>query len=149
MRRSINLNPVVSLARALGLCIRGKAHFVGGEVGSVVRNGDDFVIFRHISVDPGGTPDKKPGAILKVRFLFARGSARVNMKLSLIPIPFIIGVPGFRSKRWMLGRETGEFQGVYEWDTEAAAEAYMTSFAIRLMKRRARPGTLSHEITAA
>ena len=73
----------------------------------------------------------------------------MNKKLSLIPIPFIIGAPGFRSKRWMLGQETGEFQGVYEWDTMAAAEAYMTSFAIRLMKRRAIPGTLLHEITAA
>ena len=46
----------------------------------------------------------------------------------------------------MLGRDTGEFQGVYEWATGAAAEAYMRSFAIRLMKRRAIPETLSYEI---
>ena len=149
MRNGFELNPLVTLARALGLWVRGRAHLVGDEVESVVRNGEDFVIFRHLSVDPGGARDEKPGAILRIRFRFARGSARVNKKLSLIPIPFIMGVPGFRSKRWMLGRETGGFQGVYEWDTVAEAEAYMTSFAIRLMKRRARPGTLSYEITTA
>jgi hypothetical protein len=82
-----------------------------------------------------------------VRFHFARGSAKINKRLSLIPIPFILGVPGFRSKLWMLDRETGCFQGVYEWDTVAAAEAYMRSFAIRLMRQRAMPGSLSHEIT--
>ncbi len=38
------------------------------------------------------------------------------------------------------------FQGVYEWDTVPDAEAYWTSFPMRLMKRRAVPGSVVHEI---
>jgi len=40
---------------------------------------------------------------------------------------------------WTLGRGTGEFQGVYEWDTVASAENYWTSFPMKLMKRRTVP----------
>ena len=149
MDTDIRLNPVSLLARAVGLWLHGRVHLLEDQVGSVVRDGEDYLIFRQIVVDTIDAPGKKPEAILKIRFRFARGSARVNKKLSLIPIPFIIGVPGFRSKLWMLGQETGQFQGVYEWDTRVAAEAYMRSFAIRLMTRRAIPETLSHEITVA
>jgi hypothetical protein len=39
-----------------------------------------------------------------------------------------------------------EFQGVYEWDTVASAEAYWTSFPMKLMKKRAVPESLSYEI---
>lgn len=148
MNSAIRINPLCSLARALVLWLRGRVHLIGDQVGSVVEDGQHYVIFRQIAVDPGDDRGVAPKAVLKVRFRFARGSAGVNKKLSLIPIPFIIGVPGFRSKVWMLGRDTGELQGVYEWATVAAAEAYMESFAIRLMKRRAIPETLSHEIIA-
>ena len=47
---------------------------------------------------------------------------------------------------WALGRESGEFQGIYEWDTVASAENYWTSFPMKLMKRRAVPESLSYEI---
>ena len=39
----------------------------------------------------------------------------------------------------MLGRNTGMFQGVYEWDSVEDAEAYRTSFPLRLMRKRAIP----------
>jgi hypothetical protein len=66
----------------------------------------------------------------------------------LIPIPFIVAQPGFRSKTWMIGQKTGAFQGLYEWDSIEDAEKYWTSFPMKLMKRRAVPETLSHEIKA-
>jgi hypothetical protein len=64
----------------------------------------------------------------------------------LIPIPFIVAQPGFRSKTWLLGRESGEFQGIYEWDTVASAENYWTSFPMKLMKKRAVPESLFYQI---
>ena len=73
-------------------------------------------------------------------------SPTFNKRLSLIPAPFIAAQPGFRSKAWTLGRETGMLQRVYEWATVADAEAYWTSFPLRLMKRRARPGSVHHDI---
>lgn len=147
--REFALNPVFLLARSIGLWARGRVHFPKHRVGGIVRDGEDFVIFRQMVVDPGKNRIEEPGATLRVRFHFAGGSASMNKKLSLLPIPFIVGVPGFRSKLWMLGRESGDLQGLYEWDTVATAEAYMRSFAIQLMRRRALPESLSHEITVA
>ena len=51
-----------------------------------------------------------------------------------------------RSKTWMLGRESGSFKGVYEWDSVEHAEDYWTSFPMRLMKRRAATGTLTRTV---
>jgi hypothetical protein len=64
----------------------------------------------------------------------------------LIPIPFIIAQPGFRSKTWLIGQETGFFQGLYKWDTVKDAENYWTSFPMKLMKKRAAPDSLTYGI---
>ena len=98
---------------------------------------------------PAGTQPAQPGARFEVNFQFARFSPTTNKRLSRIPMPLIAAQPGFRSKTWMLGRESGAVKGVYEWDTIEAAEDYWTSFPMRLMKRRAVPETLTREIHAA
>jgi hypothetical protein len=64
----------------------------------------------------------------------------------LIPIPFIIAQPGFRSKTWLTGKDTATFQGLYEWDSVEDAEHYWNSFPLKLMKRRSIPDTLKFEI---
>lgn len=148
MSKKLKCGPFSSIVRAIYLLIQGRIHFPKDRLGEIVDEGEDFEIFRHMTLDPGkGQPDQ-PGAIFKVRFQFASMSPEMNIKTSLIPIPFIVAQPGFRSKMWMLGRETGEFQGIYEWDTVASAENYWTSFPMRLMKRRAVPESLSYEIEA-
>jgi hypothetical protein len=140
-------SPVAMLARATRLRLRGRIHFPKDSIGEVHPGvEDDFVVFRRMIFDPGPGRPLRPGATFTVRFHFARLSPAVNKRLSLIPAPFIATQPGFRSKMWMLGRDTGMFQGVYEWDTVADAEAYWTSFPLRLMKRRARPGSVHYEI---
>jgi hypothetical protein len=48
----------------------------------------------------------------------------------------------------MMGRKTGAFQGLYEWDSIEDAKKYWSSFPMKLMKRRAVPETLNHEIRA-
>ena len=135
-----------SIVRAIYLLIQGRIHFPKDRLGDIVGGGEEFEIFRHMTLDPGRDQPEKPGAIFKVRFQFASMSPEMNIRTSLIPIPFIVAQPGFRSKMWMLGRETGEFQGVYEWDTVASAENYWTSFPMKLMKRRAVPQSLSYKI---
>jgi hypothetical protein len=111
-----------------------------------LKDGEDFLVFRHVIVVPSGAQPLEPQAILRIQFLFTSASAETKKRQSLIPIPVIIGVPGFRSKLWALGQETGTFQELYEWDSVDIAEAYMTTFAIRLMKMRARRESLWHEI---
>jgi len=56
---------------------------------------------------------------------------------SLMPIPLIIAQPGFISKTWLFGLETGCFQGLYEWETIETANNYEKSFPFELMKKRA------------
>jgi hypothetical protein len=109
---------------------------------------EDYEVFRKVILDPSKDQPERPGAILVVRFRFARFEGKTNRLLSLIPIPFIVAQPGFRSKTWFMGRRTGAFRGLYEWDSIKNAEKYRTSFPMKLMKRRAAPKTLFHEIRA-
>ena len=146
MGSSLQRGPLSSIIRAACLLMRRRVHFPKHRIGEIISEDEDFIVFRHIIVDPNEGQPEKPEAIFKVRFRFASMSPRMNKKASLIPIPFIIAQPGFRSKIWMLGQESGEFQGVYEWDTVASAENYWTSFPMRLMKRRAAMESLRYEV---
>jgi hypothetical protein len=146
MGKTAQRGPVSSLVRAIYLLLQGRIHFPKEHLGEIVSEGEDFEIFRQMTLDPSNDQPEKPSAIFKVRFQFASMSPEMNIKTSLIPIPFIVAQPGFRSKMWALGRESGEFQGIYEWDTVASAENYWTSFPMKLMKRRAVPESLSYEI---
>jgi len=148
MSKNVQRGPFSSIVRAIYLLIQGRIHFPKDRLGEIVDEGEgeDFEIFRQMTLDPGKDQPDKPGAVFKVRFRFASMSPEMNKRTSRIPIPFIVAQPGFRSKMWALGRESGEFQGIYEWDTVASAESYWTSFPMKLMKRRAVPESLSYEI---
>jgi hypothetical protein len=129
--------------------LTGTRWFPKDRVGEVVPAGDeDYEAFRTMVVDPAGGRPTQAGAHFEVAFHFSRFSPAANKRLSLLPMPLIAAQPGFRSKTWMLGSESGAFKGVYEWDTVEDAERYWTSFPMRLMKRRAVPGTLTKEIRA-
>jgi len=146
MSKNVQRGPFASIVRAIYLLIQGRIHFPKDRLGDIVDEGEDFEIFRQMTLDPGEDQMEMPGAVFKVRFRFASLSPKMNIRTSLIPIPFIVAQPGFRSKMWALGRESGEFQGIYEWDTVTSAENYWTSFPMKLMKRRAVPESLSYEI---
>ena len=139
--------PPFLLARASGLLLSGRVRFSKDRVGEIVHEEEDFRIFRQVVLDPARDQPQSSGAIFKVCFHFARFSANTNKTLSLIPIPFILAQPGFRSKTWLLGQETGLFQGLYEWNTVKDAENYWTSFPMKLMKKRAVPSSLTHSIS--
>ena len=47
---------------------------------------------------------------------------------------------------WILDEASGDFQGIYEWDTAQDAENYAHSFAVRFMTMRSVPGSVSCEI---
>lgn len=147
MSKNLQRGPFSSIIRTTYLLMQKRIHFPKDRLGEIVDEGEEFEIFRQMTLDPGKDQPEKPGAIFKVRFRFASMSPEMNKRASLIPIPFIVAQPGFKSKMWTLGRESGEFQGIYEWDTVASAENYWTSFPMKLMKRRAVLDSLSYEIT--
>jgi hypothetical protein len=147
MRQKLALLPPALATRAAYFWLCGRVHFPKKRSGEVICGDGDFVIFRQAILDPNEAQPERPGATIAVRFRFRRFSLKINRILSIIPIPFILAQPGFRSKIWMFRKETGEFQGLYEWDTVEDAEAYQFSFPMKLMKKRSVPGSLMYEIT--
>jgi hypothetical protein len=139
--------PPLLLAHATFLGLQDRIHFVKDSIGDVQHcEGEDYEVFRKVTLDPSKDQPQKPGAVSVVRFRFARFGGKTNRLLSLIPIPFIVAQPGFRSKTWLMGRRTYAFQGIYEWDSMEDAEKYRASFPMKLMRRRAISDTLTHEI---
>ena len=134
--------PPLLLARAANLWFSGRIHFPKNRFGEIVQEEEPFKVFRQMTVDPTGDQRQAPGAIFRVSFQYATFSTDMNKMLSLIPIPFIAAQPGFRSKTWLLGQETGTTQGLYEWDTVEDAENYWMSFPMQLLKRRSVPESL-------
>ena len=145
VKGTIQNKAFVSLLKTLSYVATGRLHFARGRIGELltIDDGQEYTVFRQVIVDPKRDLTKKPGAILIIRFNFAHGSPNQNKRLSLIPIPFIVGLPGFRSKIWAINKESGGFQGIYKWDTIQDAEAYKKSFAIKLMTKRAIPGSIT------
>lgn len=147
MIKKLTLFPPALATRAAYFWLCGRVHFPKKRLGEVIHGDENFIIFRQAILDPNVAQPERPGAIIAVRFRFRRFSLKTNRILSIIPIPFILAQPGFRSKIWMFGKGTGEFQGLYEWDTVEDAEVYRFSFPMKLMKKRAVPGSLTYEIT--
>jgi hypothetical protein len=143
-------NPIKLVARALWLFFSGRTSLARTpQRDHLVSEGERFTAFRKVTVDPDDAPTDEPGAIFQVRFKFKNLSAAANRKLSLLPIPLIVAQPGFRSKTWLLGLDSGDFIGHYEFDTFDQAEAYYDSLPLRMMRKRAAPGSLTYEINAA
>lgn len=142
-----NQSPLRLLGRATILALQGRVQFPRDDFGQIVRGDDeDFEIFRKVILKTPRDKPNSPGALFIVQFRFARFSITMNRLLSLIPIPFIVAQPGFRSKTWAIGQRTGTFRGIYEWSSVEEAERYWTSFPMKLMKRRSVPQSLHHEI---
>ena len=114
--------------------------YVGTEL--VMEDGRHFRVFRHLAASGAGAEAEGSCAVFVVRFRFARLPDRLNRWLSLIPVPLIGGYPGFRHKLWMADQQSGFWQGVYEWESADAVEAYRRSFVLRLMNRRAEPESI-------
>ena len=49
-------------------------------------------------------------------------------------VPMIDAKPGFISKLWLGNDDTGDFAGVYQFDTKEHAEAYVESDVIAFLK---------------
>jgi hypothetical protein len=145
----MSFHPLASFWRANRSLLTGRLHFPPGRIGQPYRlpDGSAPIIFREARMIPvAGKPDT-PGAQFHVRFHLKGMSNRLNRWFSLLPIPFFIGLPGFRHKLWMVDPETGDCHGVYQWDSVAAAEQYAASFAMRFMTGRSVPGSVVYAIT--
>jgi len=141
------MNPVYSIARVISYALTGQLSFPRQPVGKeFLMDGEKWIIFRQVIIKPGKNQPAVPGAIFVPRFHVANMSIRQNIRFSLLPMWFIIGLPGFRSKLWMYNPQNGDSAGFYEWDTVQDAENYSKSFAVTFMTRRSVPGSVSFRI---
>jgi hypothetical protein len=99
-----------------------------------------------VTLDVSKRNSEDTPAVFIVRFKFAKLSQKANRITSLIPIPLIVGFPGFRDKIWMVNEETGYWQGVYQWESEKAVEDYQKSFVLSIMNKRSIQESLSYTI---
>jgi hypothetical protein len=138
------MNPFFSVLISIWRLLIGRLHFDPHRNGDIFfdENGQCFHTFRYAVLDPKPEQPEKPGAIFIPHFHVANMSVRANILFSLIPMWFIMGLPGFRSKHWMVDEKTGDFSGYYEWDTVEDAITYSTSFAVRFMTNRSIPGSV-------
>lgn len=140
--------PITSACQTLVLALRGRLHFRAERIGEyfVDEDGHRFQVFRAVVVDALPQQPQKPGAVFIPRFHVRGMPWRLNILFSWLPGLFIIGLPGFRSKCWMVDETSGDFAGYYEWDTLEDAHNYASSFAAGFMTRRSRPGSVSFRI---
>lgn len=145
---AILLISCIIIARTtIGNLLGGLVHFPEENVGDVLtmEDGQKFIVFRRLKVDgKGDTPESM--AVFKVRFKFKNLSTGANKRLSIIPVPFLMGMKGFVEKDWAVNQSTSDFLGIYQWSSMEMAERYPDTFIFKLMTIRANPGTVSYEI---
>jgi hypothetical protein len=122
-------------------------------LGAALRmtDGRTYVAFRETVKDPACWATGAPPAVLHPRFHLAvlpPGRRRLHALFRVVCIvttPFFVGLPGFRSKLWMVDPATGDFAGLYEWDDEATARAYAEGLSkvLRLLSAR---GSVTYEL---
>lgn len=138
-------NPLAGLVRTLGLFLRGRVRFQREDVGKILETDDgvSYRIFRHVVIRSHAPA---PAALFIVRFTVAGMSVKQNIRFSRLPLFIFMGFTGFRSKYWCVDDETGAYEGVYEWQRRADAEAYARSIALRFMTDRSIPGSVSYRV---
>ena len=111
-----------------------------------MEDGEAHVVFREVRVASFRPVPTGSMTVLKVRFKFASFSPAVNRRLSLIPIPVITGMPGFRQKTWTFCDKNGYSQGIYQFESIDQAEGYRHSPVMRILEKRSVPGSTSYEL---
>jgi hypothetical protein len=142
---SIRFSPVGSLTRFIICLATGRVRFPRHRLGRTISvKGTDYEIVKEIEIMQPGAGE--PEVTFTVKFHLAGMSPAANKIFLNLPIPFFAGLPGFRHKLWLFDKSTGDFRGLYEWQTVEDARKYSKSFAVWFMKRRSVPGSVEYEI---
>jgi len=144
IKNQFHHSAAVSFFRAVKFLLTGKIQFPVKYSGLNLKTEENetYVIFRNLKIKRKkqlSTP-----AVFIVNFKFKKFGFKTNKYLSLIPIPMIAGSYGFRQKIWTVDKETGFWQGLYEWDSVDHIEKYKRSFVLGMMNKRADKKTLNY-----
>jgi hypothetical protein len=143
MKTKLRKSPPVCLFISLGKLLIRKLRLSNHYREDTVKmeDGQEFTIFRHITIYPMKNIDQAITFI--VRFKFARLSHNANRIASIIPMLLITGFPGFQVKMYAVNKENGFWQGMYQWKTRKHLEEYLKSFVYKMMNKRAMKETIN------
>jgi hypothetical protein len=116
-----------------------------------MSDGREYTPFRHTRRSTALWSSTQPPAVLQPRFHLAALPARrrtlhaLFRVVCIVTTPFFVGLPGFRSKLWMVDPTTGDFAGLYEWDDAATARAYADGLA-KVLRLLSTPGSVTYEL---
>ena len=128
----------IALAKLLAGRLKLSHEYLGAEFGN--EDGTVYKVFRNIKTRK--QTSSIHASVFIVSFKFARLSYNANRFVSLIPMLLIAGFPGFIQKLYLVNKESGYWQGMYEWESTQHLMAYKNSFVFRMMKKRAIAGTV-------
>ncbi len=117
----------------------------------LMSDGRTYVPFRHTVRDPATWSHDGSPAVLQPRFhlrvlpAHRRRLHSLFRVVCIVTTPFFVGLPGFRSKLWMVDPYTGDFAGLYEWDDADTARAYAEGLS-RVLRALSTRGSVSYEV---
>lgn len=142
----MKFNPIFVILKTIGLLLMGRVRFPKKQVGTtIVVEGKEYTIFRQVVMKPKVTQPEVPEGVFRVWFS-TKMSVSGAIRFSMLTLLGFIGLPGFRSKLWVVNKNTGEFGGIYEWDTVQDAYNYDKSYAMKFSKWRSVPGRFKTEV---
>jgi hypothetical protein len=145
---SIRYFPLVAVAVTAGRLLARRIRFPKNIVGKLLKmeDGEEYFVFSDVEVASSKSHPPESMAMLRVRFKFDRYSDPLCRRLFLIFTPIITGMPGFQRKIWSFCKESGYYQGIYQFDSMELAERYRKSYIIWIMEKRSVPGSISCEL---
>ena len=132
------------IPRSVFRMLTGATHYPQERVNTIIKldDGHQYRVFREVVM--GTNPPQENGGVFRVWF-YTTMSPRQTQWLSKLTRLFLVGMPGFRGKLWLVNDETCELGGIYQFDTVDDARNYAYSFAMGLSKHRSRKGMFSIE----
>jgi hypothetical protein len=109
------------------------------------EDGKVFKVFLHV-VNRNKFNTGSRRAKLKISFRVKRMSLFQRVILPIASTPFFAGCPGFVSKKFLVCEKHNLFQGSYEWENEEYVRNYVSSYAMRFMRRISIPGSIRYDI---
>ena len=79
MSNNLQRGPFSSIVRAIYLLIQGRIHFPKDRLGEIVNEGEEFEIFRHMTLDPDKDQPEKPGAMSGIPLLQPRITGHLSL----------------------------------------------------------------------
>jgi hypothetical protein len=145
---SIKYFPPVAVAVAVGRLLSGRIRFPKDRTGKLLtmENGEEYYVFDDVQVVSSRPQLAESMTVLRVRFKFDRYSDAVNRRLFQIFTPIITGMPGFQRKIWTFCEKSGDYQGIYQFESMELAERYRKSPIMWVLEKRSVPGSISYEL---